>query len=366
MDTLLSKRKKLLLIISHLAGWVLFIYLTMPLANRKEDMPDSSLFPWFFVTSYLFLIAYFYFNIQVLVLRFLSKKRIILFLGITFVAFFLYCFAIPWLIRHCFLTESPFRHGMPPIHPGFPPPGGSRTGMSEVIRHLGFYSRSSQFLIIFIAGTGFKAISQWYAEKQRLQELEKSMIQAELSFLKSQIHPHFLFNSLNSIYYLALSKDDKAPEAILSLSDFLRFVTTECNQSYISLEKEVKSLEEYIHLQSLRASEKFELQFLVKGDLSQYSIMPLTFIPFVENAFKYGISAHIDCFIHIGIEIENSSLKFTCDNSVFSGINDRNNSGGTGLENIRKRLKLTYPEHHSLAVGFDSQAFHIKLQINLA
>ena len=350
----LTKSKRLLLIFFHLAGWAFFVYVTMPLLGRKGEMPGPDLFPWFFTLSYLFLASYFYFNIHVLVLRFLSKKKIILFLVITAVAYFLYCFVIPWLFQELFLPEPP----MPPK----PPP---RTGLSEAVRHLGFYSRSSQFLVVFIAGTGFKALSQWYAEKQRLQELEKSMIQAELSFLKSQIHPHFLFNSLNSIYYLALSKDDKAPEAILSLSDFLRFVTIESNNSQIPLEKEVKMLEEYIHLQSLRTSEKFELQFQVEGDFRNDSIMPLTFIPFVENAFKYGISANADCFIRIKMEIKNGALKFTCDNSIVSVVNYRRHSEGIGLENIRKRLELTYPEHHSLAIDADSQAFHVTLQIDL-
>ena len=375
------KSKNLLLVIFHLVGWVLFVYITMPLIGGKEEMPGPNLFPWFFAVSYLFLAAYFYFNVHVLVLSFLSKKKILLFLLITIVAYFIYCFVIPWLFRHIFMPEPPFHPGMmpevfkspPPFkpdmmpqHPNFPPPGGSRTGFSEVVRQLGVYSRSSQFLVVFIAGTGLKALSQWYDERQRLQELEKSMIQAELSFLKSQIHPHFLFNSLNSIYYLALSKDDKAHEAIMSLSDFLRFVTTESNNSRIPLEKEVKMLQEFIHLQSLRASEKFELQFQIVGDLRNCSIMPLTFIPFVENAFKYGISANTDCFIHIEVKVNNGSLEFTCDNSIVTGINHYKHSEGVGLENIRKRLELTYPEHHSLVIDADSLAFRVNLIIDLA
>ncbi|MDR2040953.1 MAG: sensor histidine kinase [Tannerella sp.] len=219
-------------------------------------------------------------------------------------------------------------------------------------------------MVIFIISTGLKAVSLWYAEKRRLQELEKSVVQAELSFLKSQIHPHFLFNSLNSIYYLALSKDDRAPEAILSLSDFLRFVTTDSNHSRIPLAEEVKMLEEYIHLQSLRASEKFELQFRQEGDFRGREIMPLTFVPFVENAFKYGISAHIDSFVHVAIEAGNGALLFTCDNSMVSEINGRDRSTGVGLENIRKRLELAYPERYRLEIHADRQAFHVKLQIS--
>ena len=121
-----------------------------------------------------------------------------------------------------------------------------------------------------------------------------------------------------------------------------------------------------INLQSLRTSDKFELLFQVKGNFENCSIMPLTFIPFVENAFKYGISAHVDCFIHIGIEVENTSLKFTCDNSIVTEIKDINYSEGIGLKNIQKRLKLTYPECHELTIGVDNQVFHVRLQIDLA
>jgi hypothetical protein len=367
MNTLSSRNKKIPLVISHCAGWALFVYITAPLINRTEH-PQGNLFPCLLITSYLFLAIYFYSNNHIFVPHFLSKKQILFFLGITVVAYIFFCFAIPYILHQHFISEPPFRPDMPPGRPDFPPQDGGRMNPFEIIRHkhFGFYSRSSQFLVVFIISTGLKAISQWYAEKQRLQELENSIVHAELSFLKSQIHPHFLFNSLNSIYYLALSKDDKAPEAILSLSDFLRFVTTESNQDRIPLEKEVKMLEEYIHLQRLRASEKFELQLQLKGDFRKWTIMPLTFAPFVENAFKYGISAHINCFIHICVEVENGLLKYTCDNSIVSGINDRNLSAGIGLENIRKRLELAYPERHSLAIGTDSLAFHVKLQINLA
>ncbi|MDR3250542.1 MAG: sensor histidine kinase [Tannerella sp.] len=373
MDMMFPKSKKALLVVCHLAGWALFVYVTVPDINRTERMPEipeMTLFPWIFAIGYLFLIAYFYCNSRIFVSRFLSRKKTVLFLGITLAACFVYCLVIPWIARHQFISGlQHFRPDMQPRHPNFMPQDGNamphRMSQFEMIRHFGFYSRSSQFLVVFIISTGLKAVSQWYAEKQRLQELETSMVQAELSFLKSQIHPHFLFNSLNSIYYLALSKDDKAPEAILSLSDFLRFVTTESNHSRIPLEKEVKMLEEYIHLQSLRASEKFELQFHRKGDFSSLQIMPLAFIPFVENAFKYGISAHTDCFIRLNIEVEQNVLAFTIANSIPSGRKLTADSSGIGLENIKKRLELAYPERYVLNIRYDRLCYNVYLQIEL-
>jgi hypothetical protein len=359
MDMLSFKNKNPLLFAFHLMGWALFVYFTLPHFGRIE-LPGNFRFPYLLVTGYLLLILYFYCNLHIFVPRFLSAKRIALFLVISLTVCLLYCFAVPLAFRYW--GEPPFRPEMMRGRPDFFRPN----SRPDFFRTLGFYAHLSQFLVVFILSTGLKAVSQWYAEKRRLQELETSMVHAELSFLKSQIHPHFLFNSLNSIYYLALSKDDRAPEAILSLSEFLRFVTTESNHSRIPLEEEVKMLEEYIHLQSLRASEKFELQFRREGDFREREIMPLTFVPFVENAFKYGISAHTDCFIHVGIEAANGALLFTCDNSIVSGMNVRSRSTGVGLENIRKRLELAYPGRHQLDIHSERLAFHVKLQINPA
>lgn len=348
----------------HLVGWGLFIYLTAPMTNRAERPPED-IIHWIFIVSYLFLILYFYCNSNFLVPHYLSKKRLWAFIGITVLAYILFCFVIPSIFQQYFLPEMHFKPGMPPRHPDFHSPENRRMNPFGIIRHFELYSRSSQFLIVFIISTGLKVISQWFSEKQRLQELEKSMVQAELSFLKSQIHPHFLFNSLNSIYVLALSKDDKAPEAILSLSEFLRFVTTESNRHSILLDKEVKMVEEYIHLQNLRVSEKFELRFNKEGDFTDWMIMPLTFLPFIENAFKYGISSHLNCYIHIDIKVDNGIMDFTCDNSVISEKNEFNFSAGVGLDNIRKRLELVYPGRYSLAIETKDVVFHVALQINL-
>jgi hypothetical protein len=359
---------KTLHILLHLTGWMLFVYLTFPHFNRAERFHDTSFLSWFAILNCSFLVAYFYLNAGIFVPQFLSRRKITLFLGISVGAYLLFCFVIPFLYRH--YTEPPFHPEMLQRRLTFPPPENGMTPSSLfnpdiLFRYLGIRTHSSQFLVIFIISTGMKAISQWYAEKQRLQELENSMIQAELSFLKSQIHPHFLFNCLNSIYYLALSRNDRAPEAILSLSDFLRFVTTESNHSRIPMEKEIKMLEEYIHLQSLRASEKFELKFHLSGDFRRRTVMPLIFVPFVENAFKYGISAHTNCFIHISVILENDRLTFTCDNSIIPSLKDSYSSTGVGLENIRKRLELAYAGCHHLDIRTDSRAFRVKLLIDM-
>jgi LytS/YehU family sensor histidine kinase len=349
---------------AHIAGWILF--LALPLIYDPDLWRVITSHHYLFMLSQLLFIAYFYLNMCVLVPYFLSNKKIVLFLIINLTVFFILCVVIPWIIHEYFRDESFMpNHRM---HPDFHPDGKFPLHTREphdIFKRLGLYTRTTQFLIVFTVSTGLKVLTQWYREKQRLKELETSMIEAELSFLKSQIHPHFLFNSLNSIYYLALSKDDKAPKAILSLSDFLRFVTIESDKNLIPLEREIKMLEEYLNLQSLRASEKFDLQFELKGDFSDREIMPLTFIPFVENAFKYGISAHIDCFIRLKIEVENSVLTFLVDNSIIQGGENIIRSSGVGLENIKKRLELAYPGHYSLEINNNDRTFSVRLKIDL-
>ena len=375
----LKNKKTLLTAIIHIIGWAVFIEV-MFLENSDLYMLVRR-DPLFFIINLMLLITFFYLNMYLFVPRLLSRKKIVAYISVSLLFLVMTCFVLPWSVRtlHGFSSQDRpfpsefidqkeivisdslpqnFRSHSPR---NFPP----RLQPHQMMQRLSFYTHFIHFLIIFIISTGLKVIEQLYREKQKLQELEKSRIQAELSFLKSQIHPHFLFNSLNSIYYLSLSKDDKAPKTILSLSDFLRFVFIESESDLIPMEKEIRMLDEYLELQSLRTSEKFELQYIKEGYFNGYPIMPLIFIPFIENAFKYGISAHNNCFINIRINVNNGKLIFTCDNSIVSAAKDDARSSGIGLENIRKRLELMYSGRYLLEISEDNLAFHVKLQINI-
>jgi hypothetical protein len=360
----LQKHKKALQLLVHLVGWAVFFRLMLPESELVMNNPLP------FICNTLLLVGYFYLNINLLVPRLLSRKKVVAYMAVTLFCFFLICFAIPSLV-HQFYDFGVPPGGMPFLRMPFDMfPSQDTSLLHGMVNRWKIYSMrlhnpTIQFLFVFIISAGLKVLTQWYREQQQLLEMEKLKIQAELSFLKTQIHPHFLFNCLNSIYYMTLSKDDKAPKTVLSLSDFLRFVITESDSGLIPMEKEINMLEEYLNLQSLRASEKFELQFVRQGNFSEYAIMPLTFIPFVENAFKYGISAHCNCFIHINIKTDGGTLTFACDNSIMPDVRNSARSSGVGLENIRKRLELAYPNRYSLDVGEDSRAFHVKLQIRI-
>ncbi|MDR0572620.1 MAG: sensor histidine kinase [Tannerella sp.] len=360
----LRKHKKALQALAHLAGWAVFFRLTLP----DNELMQRNLLP--VVGNMTLLVGYFYLNMNLLIPSLLSRKKVMAYMGVTLFCFFLICFALPSLV-HQFHDFGRPPDGMPFSHRPFDrfPPHGDSLLHGKISRRQLYSMRLNnptvQFLFVFIISAGLKVLTQWYREQQQLLEMEKSKIQAELSFLKTQIHPHFLFNCLNSIYYMTLSKDDKAPKTVLSLADFLRFVITESDSNLIPMEKEINMLEEYLNLQRLRTSEKFELQFVKDGNFGEYSIMPLTFIPFVENAFKYGISAHSNCFIHIGIKMDSGMLTFACDNSVMPAVKNYVRSSGVGLENIKKRLELAYPDRYSLKIGEDRLVFHVKLQIRI-
>jgi len=360
----LQKNKKFLKLLLQIVGWVIFFLYILPdnSIRQKESL--------YFICDALLLMGYFYLNLYILIPRLLLNKKIIAYIGVSLLFFSFFSFALPSLMHNYF--------GPPVRPPNMPFPQGSfgvnssqeSSLMYEIISRLRMYNMrlhnpTFHFLLIFIISTVIKILTQLYSEQQQSLELEKSRVQAELSFLKSQIHPHFLFNCLNNIYFMTLSKDDKTPKTVLSLSNFLRFVITESDSSFISMTKEISMLDEYLDLQGLRTTEKFELQYIKEGDFSTHSIMPLTFIPFVENAFKYGISTHINCFIHIKIIMDNGTLTFLCNNSITPNVKDSFRSSGVGLENIKKRLELAYPNHYSLKISEENSAFHVKLKIDI-
>jgi LytS/YehU family sensor histidine kinase len=188
----------------------------------------------------------------------------------------------------------------------------------------------------------------------------------ELNLLKSQINPHFLFNTLNNIYSLSLQKSDRSPEMILKLSDLMRYMLYECNVPFIDLQREIQFLQDYIDLEKIRHGEKVEILFSVQGAPDGLKIPPLLLIPFVENAFKHGVNAQFgNAWVHISLLLENNHIVFEIKNNKPQTAAQRNlNSSGIGIENAKKRLQLIYPNKHVLEINDLSASFHIKLSID--
>ena len=217
--------------------------------------------------------------------------------------------------------------------------------------------------------SGIKLIQHNYKSILKNEDLKNKILQTqlqlkkqELSMLKMQIHPHFLFNSLNTIYGFALKKRDEAPEMILKLSNLLDYILYKIEKPTVSLENEINHLEDYISLEKLRFHDTLEVNLIKGDDISEMYITPMLLIPFVENSFKHG--AIIDGCLAIMIAVKRNSemLFFEVENSVLEKTND---STGIGLENIKKRLEMLYPNAYTLEINRTDKLFKVQLAINI-
>ncbi|MGC9365405.1 MAG: sensor histidine kinase, partial [Fidelibacterota bacterium] len=203
------------------------------------------------------------------------------------------------------------------------------------------------YLVILLA-VAIKLTKHWYSAQQRNIILSKEKVEAELKLLKSQIHPHFLFDTLNNLYALALQKSEQTPEVILKLSELLDYMLHECNGPVVSLEKELDALRNYIALESLRYDEHLSLNLEIEGEIADKKIAPQLLLPFVENSFKHGVrNTNQHSWIKILVKVDLDSFTFQIENSV-SSENQRQLVPGLGLVNVQKRLDLLYPERHRL------------------
>jgi LytS/YehU family sensor histidine kinase len=203
--------------------------------------------------------------------------------------------------------------------------------------------------------------------RNKLARLEKEHAQAALETLKGQINPHFLFNSLNTLYSLVLKKSETAPEMILKLSGFLRYILYETSASRVDLAKEISYMQDYMDLQKLRSGDQASITFKVTGDPSGKQIAPLLFLPLVENSFKHGIKGETGrTFVDILFSIGEEEIEFTTKNN--HGTADAipmSEAHGIGLENLRKRLEYLYPGKFTLETRDDGIVFFVKLIVPL-
>jgi len=223
--------------------------------------------------------------------------------------------------------------------------------------------------LIALGSTLFKIINDWVRDLREKQELEKRTMQSELRFLKSQINPHFLFNTLNSLYALTLKKSDNAPEIVIKLSEMMRYMLYECNEKQVLLSKEVNYIHNYLALELLRQAKDIDIKFEVTGNIGSQMISPLMFIPFIENSFKHGLSNNLaNGFVHIYLNVEGEDIKFCVENSKPEKLpmrDPKRKSGGIGLVNVRRRLNLLYPDRYSLNIEDNPKSYEIELGLVL-
>lgn len=243
----------------------------------------------------------------------------------------------------------------------------------EMLEKFKFFSFELVFRILkiyppVILAASIKLFLEWYQNQQIFQQLEKDKLEAELKFLRSQIHPHFLFNILNSLYALTLKKSEKAPEVVLKLSDLLNYMLYECNAPMVSLKNEIKLINDYIELEKLRYGDKLSMEFNVENSKTDNKIAPLLLLPFVENSFKHGVSKKVsDKWIKIDLSINEDVLLLKIANSknVNQPGNEQSYTEGIGLLNVKRRLDLLYENKYELEINESKDRFEVNLKLKL-
>jgi hypothetical protein len=211
-----------------------------------------------------------------------------------------------------------------------------------------------------------KMMKRGWLKQQETLQVATEKASAELQLLKAQIHPHFLFNTLNNIYYFTIADPQQAPEMLMKLSDILRYIVNECNHSYVPLKKELEMIQDYMALEKIRYGERLKMEFEIKGDYHNKAIPPLLLIPLVENSFKHGTSKMLENpWVRLYINIDGQHLCFLLSNSRPDQMNLSQHNGHIGLNNVKKRLQLLYPETHELSIVNTSASYEVFMKIRL-
>ncbi|PZR28544.1 MAG: hypothetical protein DI535_06600 [Citrobacter freundii] len=228
------------------------------------------------------------------------------------------------------------------------------------------YDNVIPHFFLVTAGAAIRLMFDYFTLQQRMMETAKEQAEAELNFLKSQINPHFLFNSINSVYFLIDKQNMEARESLHKFSDMLRYQLYEVNGNRVPVEKELCYLEDYVHLQKLRKDEQYEVSFSYTPEVIGFSIEPLLLIPFVENAFKH-VSAFTGRpnFIRISLDHKNGQLLFIIENSREERA-PADPYGGIGLKNVQRRLELLYPGQHELSIRKTEHLYRVSLSLHTA
>ena len=240
---------------------------------------------------------------------------------------------------------------------GFDNYGGHPWPLSDFVDNVFFY----YFPKYFVYGLMYFFAESWFKNKQLQQELQKEKSAAELAFLRSQLNPHFLFNTLNDIYSLTYQRSEQAPEALLKLSELLRYMLREGSEDFMPLVQEIQYLETLIKLQLISAKGNAYVQLDAKGDITDYRVASLLFVSFVENAFKHGVLNDPSNPISIKLRAADGHISFTIINKKNQDQKDK--TGGIGLNNVRRRLELMYPDRHQLEIVDRDEQYNVNLML---
>jgi two-component system LytT family sensor kinase len=371
----LKKHKKLLTIVIHTAVWVCFFLLPFIFRPQGREIPMniSNRFIAIFTTNGIFLVAFYYFNTLVLLPKLLFQKRW-LWYAVSIVACLVIFMYVPREIANLIVPPEDFSFKMEAfkqkeqivdtlkqwkMRPRY---GGGMRGSS---RFIFFPGSNALFFLVFLISTCISVIQQWLKSEETKKEVETEKLNTELSFLKSQVNPHFFFNTLNNIYSLAVVGSEKTAPAIMKLSAIMRYILTDTQSDTVPLENEVNFINNFIDLQRVRLTDKVVVAFITEGTIANQQIAPLLFIPFVENAFKYGVSTKENSVISITIKATETAVNLYTTNTIVKADNGILDTTGIGINNVKRRLDLLYPDKHNLVIANDGNQFFVTLDISI-
>ncbi len=326
----------------HVAFWTLILFATI-LPERGDINSFSIILETINIAFYAFII---YFNLYYLFPKYLKGKSLKIYIPALLLSVLLLTpikGAVLYLLHY---TDDSYKR--------------------QIILNL-HYTFLSTF---FVAGasTIFKILIEWLKFQREKKKLEKEVMQSELKFLKSQINPHFLFNTLNNVYSLALIKSDKTPDVVLKLSEILRYMLYECNEPKVKLASEVKYIENYLALEKLRQNKNLNIEFIKEGEIKDQVISPLLFTPFLENAFKHGVNKVLEnkC-VKIHLKVNKNKVFFSVENTKpdIDAEELIKTPGGIGLANVKKRLNLLYPNKYRFDIENTKTSYKIELFLEL-
>ena len=384
------QRANLSVVVTHIASWLLFLSLPVICITSESNnitATDVLLSPYYWL-CFAFFISLFYLHTYLLFPLLYRQKKRWLYIVIVAVLFMFLLWLQPFdKLMSNWHRGTPqqvenldqLKTGLPPRnrfqYPGPPPPNENQN--NELSPHNQFDNqppsgdsqnqRSNRidivsifmFMVIMAISISTDVSKRLRIAAESAAKAEADKANAELSVLKAQVNPHFLFNTLNNIYSLATTQDENTAESILKLSNIMRYVTDDAPEDFVPLQKEWDCISDFIDLQKLRIGSKVSLSVSVQGDLSNRMIAPFILLTFVENIFKYGISNNHTSHISIKLSVINSAIEFVCSNPVSEVIFQDRKS--TGIINVKKRLSYLYADSHSLNISESNNLYTVQL-----
>lgn len=349
------------IILIHVLSWFLFFIIPVFAFPDAKNIFSTELLRAFVITHILnniLLILIFYLNTEILIPRLLFQNKIYLYLFLIIIGAVIFSWAnileFKIIFKNYFLTNKK-------LMDGFNRHNKNNNLFSRISIPLFYYG------IIVLIGVLIQLIKERIKNTEEKKQIELEKTSAELEVLKLQISPHFLFNTLNNIRWLARQKSDQTEDSIVKLSSLLRYILYQTKSETVSIKKEIQHLKDFISLHKMRLNEKTTVIFECNSDFQDFLIEPLLFIPFIENVFKYGISNTETNTIEIKLQIEENELNFYTKNSVFEQeFNQDEQNKGLGIKNIKHRLELSYPNKHELKLTNKDSIFEVMLKLNLS